>query len=178
MDSLRRWRSAGIIAATISGFLLHDVFSWTGSSRIIGLFVPVNESVWEHLKLGYWSIVLFSIAEYPTIRKKVNNYFLAKAIGVVALELTIVVIFYSCNLITGKNFILLDISSYIIGVVICQYLTYSLLRRRPFPRALNSLGIAACIILGVSFGIATYQPPHIHLFRDGNTHTYGINKDI
>jgi len=83
MNSVRRWSFTGFIAITLLGFLLHYLYEWSGSSGLIGLFVPVNESVWEHLKLGYWSIVLFSIPEYFQIRNSVNNYFLAKLIGVV-----------------------------------------------------------------------------------------------
>jgi len=60
-DSLKKWRLAGIFALSVLGFLLHYIFTWTHESRVLGFFVPVNESVWEHLKLGYLSLVLFSV---------------------------------------------------------------------------------------------------------------------
>src|SRR5665648_765039 len=58
------------------GSVLHFIYGWTNHSSIIGLFAPVNESVWEHLKLGFWSLMIFSIPEYFFIGKKVKNLFI------------------------------------------------------------------------------------------------------
>ncbi len=128
MNNLKRWRFAGIIIIIILGFLLHYLYSWTGHSKIIGLVVPVNESVWEHLKLGYLSVVLISFVEYFQIRNRVNNYFFARIVGILAFELTILLIFYGYTIITGSNILLVDIFSYIMGAVVCQYITYMFLR--------------------------------------------------
>ncbi|HVT86426.1 MAG TPA: DUF6512 family protein [Chitinophagaceae bacterium] len=177
MNTLKRWRLAGIITLIISGFLLHYVFSWTNGSKIIGFFVPVNESVWEHLKLGYWSVVLFSMAEYPQIKHRVTNYFFAKTLGVLVLEITIIIIFYGYTFIAGKDIFLIDILSYILGVMSCQYLTYAFLREKPFSLPAARLSAAAFIAIGILFGVTTYYPPHIGIFKDHNNNTYGINKE-
>ena len=92
---LKKWRLAGIFALSVLGFLLHYLFSWTQETSVLGFFVPVNESIWEHLKLGFLSLVLFSVPEYFQIRKIVHNYFLSKWIGVLVLELNILLIFYA-----------------------------------------------------------------------------------
>lgn len=177
MNSLRRWRSAGIITLTILGFGLHYLFSWTNGSNIIGLFVPVNESVWEHLKLGYWSVVLFSIVEHLFVNRSVNNYYPAKAIGVLALEMTIIIIFYGYTFIAHKDIFLIDIFSYILGVILCQYITYIFFKLNPFYRLLNWVSFAVFISIGILFGVLTYYPPHIALFKDPNNKTYGITKE-
>lgn len=177
MDTIKEWTKSGIIAIIILGFLLHSVYSWTDSLNIIGLFAPVNESVWEHLKLGYWSVVLFSIAEYSHIRDRVNNYFVAKIIGVVVLELMIIIIYYSYNLISNKNILLIDISSYIIGTVFCQYIAYLLFRVKSLSLTFNRISLALFIALGILFGVTTYHPPHIGLFKDNHTKTFGIHKE-
>jgi hypothetical protein len=175
MNSLKHWRLAGIITIIILGFLLHYLFSWTDSSKIIGLLAPVNESVWEHLKLGYWSVVLFSLAEYLQIKSSVNNYFFSKTIGVLTLEITIILIYYGYTFIVGKNIIWIDIGSYILGAVICQYLTYLFFKQKPYSKLTNKISLAALIGIGVLFAVTTYYPPHVALFKDNNNNTYGIN---
>lgn len=177
MNSLKRWGLAGLITITVLGFLLHYLFSWTNGSKIIGLFVPVNESVWEHLKLGYWSVLVFSVAEYPNIKHNVSNYFFAKTIGVLALEITIIIIFYGYTLIAGKDILWLDILSYILGTVACQYLTYIFLKSKPFSTLTNGLSLTVFIAIGILFGVATYYPPHSEVFKDHNDNTYGIYKE-
>lgn len=177
MNNLSYWRFAGIVTITILGFLLHYLFSLTGGSKVIGLFVPVNESVWEHLKLGYWSVLLFSFVEYFQIKDRVNNYYFARIIGILSLEITIIAIFYVYTFIAGKDIFVIDIFSYIAGVVICQYLTYTFFRLKPFTRLVNRIALAAVIVIGILFGITSYYPPHIALFKDDNSETYGINKE-
>ena len=176
MSSLKQWRFAGIITIISLGFLLHYIYSWTGTSKIVGLFVPVNESVWEHLKLGYWSAVLFSFAEYLQIKNSVNNYYLAKLIGVLTLEITILLIFYGYTFIVSKNIFLMDIFSYITGVIVCQYLTYNLFRLKPFSKFSNRISLVALIAIGILFGVTTYYPPHAAIFMDNSTKTYGIRE--
>lgn len=176
MTNLNLWRFSGMFIIFILGFPIHYLYTWTGSSRIIGLFAPVNESVWEHLKLGYWSLVLFSIPEYFQIKKTVNNYNSSKLIGVMALELNVIIVYYSYTLILGKNYFFLDIFSYISGVVICQILTYSIMRLKPFSKLWERISLALFIGIAVLFGLTTFYPPHMAIYKDNTSYSYGIEK--
>lgn len=178
MTGLNKWRTAGILTLTLAGFFLHYVYSWSGNSRIIGLIAPVNESVWEHLKLGFWAAVLFSAVEYRPIKNKVSNYFFARMTGILTLELTILSIFYSYTLVSGHSILWIDIMSYVLGVIACQYITHAFFRRRPLPAFLNRLGLAIIIVLGILFAVLTFYPPHSGLFKDPHGHSYGIMKRI
>lgn len=44
-----RYEIYGILFTAAAGTLLHFVYEWSGSAVIVGLFAPVNESVWEHI---------------------------------------------------------------------------------------------------------------------------------
>ena len=46
---------AGILCVSILGTLLHFTYRWSGRNPLIGLIAPVNESVWEHMKLLFFS---------------------------------------------------------------------------------------------------------------------------
>lgn len=174
VNKLDPWRLAGIIAILLSGFLLHFLFSWTGQSEWIAWFVPVNESVWEHLKLGYWSVVFLSLAEYSQLKAQVNNYFVARFVGIVLFLVTILVIFYGYTTFTGENIVLIDIASYLVGAVVCQHVTYAMFRLEPTSGLLNQTGLALFLALGILFAVTTWHPPHHPLFEDKNTHSYGL----
>jgi hypothetical protein len=176
MRSLKLWNLSGIIAIIILGFALHYLFTWTGGSRIIGLFAPVNESVWEHLKLGYWSVVLFSIVEFIFVNHRANNYYFSKTIGVLALEITIIIVFYGYTYIVQKDILLIDIFSYFLGATLCQYLTYIFVRAKPFPVRVNRISLIIFISIGILFGLLTFYPPRLELFKDPNNKTFGITK--
>lgn len=172
--TIRNWSLIGAATMIPLGSLLHFVFAWTNESRIIGAMVPVNESVWEHLKLGYLALVLYSIFEYADLHKRVNNYFMGKLIGILALEITILCFSYSYTLFTHRHILWIDILSFVIGILICQFLTWKIITKEPFPKWVNIASAIGMISLGILFAVFTYHPPHQEIFMDHNTADYGI----
>ncbi len=175
MRQLPRWRTAGIAAITVTGFLWHDLFTRTGSSLLTGYIAPVNESVWEHMKLGYWSVVILSVAEFIFLRNRVRNFFPARLCGILALELTILIIYYGYTSVAGKNILAFDIASYVLGAITGQYLTYWMFRLNPFAKLIQRASLIVLLSLGLLLGLTTYDPPHLPIFKDSRTNSYGID---
>ncbi|NLV87977.1 MAG: hypothetical protein GX021_01225 [Tissierellia bacterium] len=140
---------------------------------MIGAFSPVNESLWEHLKLGYFPLLLFSIFEYWFIRHKVNSFFLPKTIGIIAMEVFIVIVFYSYTFFTKKANFIIDISSFILGAIICQLISYRLMKVH-INKALDYIGLVLFALIGYAFVYFTFNPPELEIFLDPKTKKYGI----
>src|SRR5690554_2974684 len=119
-----KWQIASVIWILIIGSLLHFTYEWSGKSPIVGVFSAVNESVWEHLKLGYWSMMFFCFIEYPVLKDSVGSYYFAKAVGIISMNTFIVVFFYLYAALTGKHSLFFDILLYIIGTVVYGVLSY------------------------------------------------------
>ena len=51
----------GFFVVGILGTLFHFVYDWSGQMWFVGLFVPVNESTWEHMKLLFVFILCLAI---------------------------------------------------------------------------------------------------------------------
>ena len=49
---MRRWGIAWLLTS-LAGTLLHFAYAWW-PNVLTAIFAPVNESVWEHLKLLFW----------------------------------------------------------------------------------------------------------------------------
>lgn len=178
MDSRRKkvlkWQILSALWVIVVGALLHFTYEWSGNSPLVGAFSAVNESVWEHLKLGYWSMILFCFIEYPFIKNYSNNYFFAKAMGIFAMNLFIVVFFYSYTAILGTHSLFLDIASYILGAVIYGIVSYKIMIKE-YNKNLNKLGLVLLVIFGALFILFTFYPPHLPIFKDPQTGSYGID---
>lgn len=172
-EKLFKWSVLGFIWIIVVGSLLHFVFEWSGKAPIVGLFVPVNESVWEHLKLGYGAVVLFMIFEYRFVKEEAPLYFLGKAIGVIALNLFIVIFFYTYTSFTGKSILFLDIGSFVVGALICQIVSYYISKNHG-RRWLNILGILLIFAIGIMFMVFTFKIPRLPIFKDPIKGGYGI----
>ena len=168
------WESMAVLFMVIVGSLLHFAFEWSGRSRFVGIFSAVNESVWEHLKLGFWSLVFYSLIEYGFIQDRVNNFLVGKAIGLLALDLFIVAVFYSYTALIGRHIVAVDIGIYVTGCLICQVISYRFLTVPTFRREWQVLCGLLLMALMVIKGIFTFWPPRLPLFRDSLTGGYGV----
>ena len=158
----------------VLGGVLHFTFEWSGNQPIVGVFSAVNESVWEHLKLGFWPALLFSIFEYRYLNKKTNNFFFAKTIGIYAIIIVIPSIFYSYTIFTKDSIFVIDILSFVFAVIIGQLVSYKILTLKKLSKYLNIISLVALVILGLAFVIFTFYTPQIQIFQDPITGEYGI----
>lgn len=172
-EQVRKWEMHGIVWIVVVGSLLHFTYELSGKSPVIGAFSPVNESLWEHLKLGYFPLLLYSIVEYWFLRGKVNSFFLPKAIGIISMELFIIIVFYSYTLITKKANFLIDISSFILGAIICQLISIRLMKVH-INKVLETIGLILFLLIGYIFVYFTFNPPELEMFLDPKTKKYGI----
>ena len=53
----------GFVFVSVIGTLAHFVFEWSGNNTVVGLFCPINESPWEHLKLIFFPYLIWTIAQ-------------------------------------------------------------------------------------------------------------------
>jgi len=134
---------AGIIFIIVFGSILHFTFEWSGSQAVVGVFSAVNESVWEHLKLGFWPAVVFALIEFKYLKKATNNFLFAKTIGIYLIPVVIMVIFYSYSAIVGESILVIDILSFVIAVIVGQLVSYRLLTWKTLPYNLDRVSLTA-----------------------------------
>jgi hypothetical protein len=158
----------------ILGSVLHFTFEWSDGNPAVGTLSAVNESVWEHLKLVFWPALLFMLIEYLPLKKTTNNFALAKTAGVYLAIVIIPVIFYSYTAITGESIFLIDISTFVVAVIVGQTLSYRILTHTKLSKGFNRMSIVLLVLQGIVFVLFTFYPPQLPIFRDSNTGKYGI----
>lgn len=152
----------GIILTCLLGTLSHFVYEWTNKQFIIGLFVPVNESVWEHMKLTYFPMFVFLALEYFFIFRTIPRLFCAGLSGLLAATGVMPVIFYTYTGILGFHTLFLDILTFVISVIIGFAMRLLSIHRGH--KKCTFFYFICVLILGVCFLIFTYYPPSAALF--------------
>jgi len=168
------WEIAGVFFIFGIGSLLHFVFQWSGESPLVAPFAAVNESVWEHLKLALWPAAAWMLLERNPLRTRVNNFRLAKSLGVALMPLLIVALFYFYVFLIGHHVFYIDIAIFVVAVLAGQYVSYRLMTGDERSPAANLIAPFLLVALAVLFIVFTFAPPHVELFRDGPTGTYGV----
>ena len=174
-DKLIKSQLVVILFSIILGTLLHFTYEWSGNNLFVGSFSAVNESIWEHLKLVFYPMLIAMIIEYFFVKKDVNNYIEAKTIGIFTAIFFIIASFYTYSGIIGTSIITIDILIFIISIILGEYVAYRLMKRKDETTVLTtSLSIIILLFLLLCFIIFTYIPPEVNLFRDITTGMYGI----
>lgn len=170
-SQIDKWHIAGFFWIVTIGSLLHFTYEWSGNSNIVGIFSPINESVWEHLKLGYFSLTFFILLEYWFLKDKTQNYALAKIVGIIDMSIFILIIHYSYKFVFKDSNVIVDIGSFIVGAFICQFLSSRIMKKNR-PKNINRLGFFIYIFIGILFIIFTFYPPDLPIFEETTIANY------
>lgn len=154
----------GALLTAVLGTLLHFTYEWCGRNPIIGLFVPVSESTWEHTKMLFFPMLLSSCFLYAVFHRQYPGILSGLLSGILTGCVLIPVFFYTYTGILGYHTLLLDIITFLISIMAAFRTAYRLTknnRAKPFtPLLLILLGLLFLAYLGFS-----YFPPALGIFR-------------
>lgn len=176
MKNIWKWMVSGVAFTLAFGTLLHFIFDWCGGT-VASAFGAVNESLWEHLKLIFWPILIFGIIEYLSYGKTIKHFIPAKVLSLITGILTILMLFYTYSGILGYNILAVDIVIFVVAAALAYYIEYRLLTRpaswmSSLAAIIIALVIAAALI--ICFIQFTFSTPRLPLFQDPESGGYGI----
>lgn len=163
-----------IIFILLIGTLLHFTFKWSNNNLFVGAFSAINESVWEHLKILFFPMLITIISGQICFKKDISNYLCIKTKGLLVALTFIVVFFYTYSGILGTHYPLIDIISFVIAIIIGEI--YTLKKIKANNECNNKLALITLIALATMFIFFTYYPSQLGIFKDPKTHTYGISQ--
>lgn len=141
----------GALFTLILGTVGHFFYEWSGENRIAGIFFPVNESVWEHMKLTLLPTGIYLGA--AAIKLRGGNYALSSFLALFIGAALIPLLFYSYTGIIGRS---------ILAGYAVAFLAYNS-AHRPI---LNELAVIGIIAIAVCFFTFTAFPPDFILFEE------------
>ena len=175
-QSIPYWQTVGFIFTGVVGTLLHFLFDWTGGNGVVALFSAVNESIWEHMKLFYYPMLIFAFVEYANWGRGVASFWCIKLIGVLIGIVLIPTIYYTYTGILGISVDWLNIAIFFFAAAVAYYMETKLFaKEHPCLIAPDRAFVVLCLI-GVVFTVLTFATPKLPFFRDPLTGTYGFQK--
>ena len=156
------------VVGTISHFL-YDIFN---HNKIIGLFTAVNESTWEHIKIGLTPTILYSLYDGYLYGNN-PNYFLAKLCSLLVIIIVIPLIFYGQKIVFKKDITIINILSFYISIILSQFTFYFILNQEPVDYIYRYISCVGLFIIFGSYLLLTLLPLESFLFKDPITNKYG-----
>lgn len=174
--SLKKIKVIAVFGIFIISFIAHfayDIFP----NIIFSFFFPVNESIWEHMKILFTSPILYGIIDYILLTKKKLSFhnFPFQLYFTSFINVPIYLIIYlPLYKLIGEN-LFISISLMFMVYAFSQYISYHILKDKNY-KILNSLAIPIIILIYFGFIYLTYNPLHNYIFYDTTKNQYGIEK--
>ncbi|MGN1371183.1 MAG: DUF6512 family protein [Candidatus Coprovivens sp.] len=143
---------------------------------ITSIISPVNESIWEHMKILFTSIIFTGIIEkiYAKNKKiKYNNILFCNYINAIISIPIFLLFFIPIYNNIGEN-LPITIIIMLISIVLSKLIATKLINHKDLK--LENISIILIIITYMIFALLTYLPPKLDLFLDPQSLKYGVPK--
>lgn len=173
--TLKKSKIISTIGIFLLCFLFHFIYGWLPST-LTAVFFPVNESIWEHMKLLFSAIIFYGIIDYIILQKfkiKYNNFFTSLLVPAVTIIPIYLIMFLPVYYKIGENMVM-TIGIMLISIIISQVISYYILKAEDCDK-FNIISLILIIISYIVFAYLTYNPIKNELFFDTQEEKYGIN---
>lgn len=156
--------TAGFLFTSVLGTLSHFFYEWSGRSMLAGLFCPISESVWEHMKLLFFPALLFCLLVKFLCKNIVPNMTLPVLSGILTGSTFIPVFFYTYSGILGFTVVWLDIAIF----YLCTGITFTMAAKLYSSQKTGRfrfLIYGLTILYAILFFLFTFIRPNLSLFQ-------------
>ena len=122
------WPLAGFLTAAVLGTLAHFAYRWSGGALLAGVFCAVNESVWEHMKLLFFPVFLFTAAQFCVGER--DGLLAARAVSVTAGLALIPTLYYTYTGVWGDHVLWADAAIFYLSAAVTFWMDDLLHRQR------------------------------------------------
>lgn len=173
--TLKKIKIINVVFLFLLSFLWHFMYDWF-PNNIFALVFPVNESIWEHMKIIYYCLLLGSVLEFYLCKKnniKINNFYIEAMVKSLLGVIFYLIIFIPLYLWLGESMII-SIGLMLVTYVFMEFIGYKILTSEELN--INILPVIIIVLGCIMFVILTFYPLHNFLFFDEVKFGYGILK--
>lgn len=161
--SIRKLKIIGVVVAFFLCFPFHFIYD-RFPTFVTSIFAPVNESIWEHMKIIFTSFVISSIIQKIIVKVKKLDYNNICFSNIISGLLTIIIflsIFLPIYLIFGDNLIV-TIIIMILTEILGHFISYKIIQMKDLK--LENIAIIITLVTYLIFLYLSYYPPVNFLF--------------
>lgn len=162
-----------IVVISVIGTLAHFMYDISNHNKIVGLFAAVNESTWEHIKIGLTPSILWSLVDGLLFGAN-PNYFLAKLVSLLIIIIVIPILFYGYRIFIQKDIAVLNILIFYISIIFSQLVFNYILNINEIIFIFRYLSCIGLFIVFGSYTLLTLMPIKNFIFKDPISKKYGF----
>ena len=165
-----KWILLGIPVIFIIGSLFHFIYDWSGKNIIVGLISPIDESIFQHIKLVVIPIICWWTFYYYLKGKNDNispeKWFAGALISLLSSIILIPSFYYLYTGALGIESLIVDVLILLVALFFAQLLGLHFFRHsKGFDTTVVLCSFVFIILL---FAILTLHSPNLPIFIDAS----------
>ena len=171
----------GFFVISILGTLFHFLYKFSNMKLFIPFFA-VNESIYEHIKIGIIPMYIYGTIEFLCYKYKninIDNFSISLLLKIVIFVIFILILYFGYYKLIKKDYknnLIYDIFIFYFSIFLAQFVSYFVIIHESF-----GFAVCFCSYVMISFILFitiyfTYVTPKHTIFKDNKTGTYGIYK--
>ena len=173
-QKINLWQLMGFAVTSLLGTILHFLYDWLNGAYLIAPFSGVNESTWEHMKLLFWPMFIFSIVQSFFFKER-EDFWCIKLKGIALGLVLIPTIFYTYIGIIGRSYDFINIAIFFVAALASYAYESRVLKSKSQSCKYSKLFLLILIIIALLFVMFTFRTPKIGLFMDPVNGSFGIS---
>ena len=153
--------------------LFHSLYNYL-PCFLTSIIVPVNESIFEHMKMIFTSYMFYLLIKILFNKKRENNLISSFVIASLFNIVIFLIIYIPIYLLFGEKLVV-TLILYFITILISNYLMYKI-QNKKINNKINKYSVYIIPLVYIVFTLLTYFSLKNMLFLDPTSNTYGIIK--
>lgn len=164
--NFKKIKVLNLFILSILSVISHNIYNFL-PSILTSIFFPINESIFEHMKIIFTSLLLTGISDYILLKLnniKYNNFQFQLAITSILSIVIFLSLYLPIHYLIGE-YLPLTLFLLLITYIISQIISYKLLKSKHLP-FLNKISIFLILLTYLNFIILTFTPNKDDFFYD------------
>lgn len=155
--------------------LSHFAFKWSNYNDFVGFFAPTNESVFQHLKMFFYPIILYYLITFLIFSQKwdihPNQWFLAPLLSILITSFIVTGTYYMFQYGLNIESMAVDILSLAIGLIVSSIVSYRIYKYNKSLRLPGVISLIFILVLAIGVTYLDTNPQQTDLFYDHENKT-------
>ena len=157
-------------------FILHFLFEWTNYNEFVGAFSATNESIFQHIKMVFYCVVIYYFISYFIFANKFNinirKYMFSILISFLLTSIIVVSTYYVLKEGFSVESAFVNIASLLIGLFLSSLVNIHINNRIRIFNIHSNLSLVLIFVFAISLTYLHFNPLHTNFFYDIENQTY------
>lgn len=170
----KKYIIVSVIIIFILGSVFHFIYDVCGKLAVLAPFFPINESIWEHLKLSLYPILVVNLVLCNKAGLSIKKQLISSVLSILTSIFLIIVLYYTLKYGFNVFSLPIDLSIYFISLIVGQILFVHSEKFLIYKNSRFLLAFIVLIVLIILFALFTFKAPELPIFQDPRNLTYGL----